>query len=653
MSNDEVERAWLAGDYNYSRLSAEALKALDCFRPQHAPCPAGCTNLTQLEALGLLALSGDGSYVPAPALLTAIAAEAEWDTRRLARTIGVGTRTWTAFLEDVADHRIRKAAEKAEAEQAAALVTPTVNTQPPIANATLQPAPTDDGSNNGTDAGVQPSVGDSIVTSLNAQSQAIQLMLSNMMSQNNNNAPATPTTGGSTSPTSATNTTAPGRLPYQTEIVASTLWQFWGEDDASAKGYLAPESLIREVENRRVRLSYTDRDCVNFFRSSMAGKAAQWFFGLWSSTRNYSNICIDDWEGLKRAFRSRYGYGDKMYHVDFKELIAPKGSENPTMYISRFRQGIDEFMQRFGKRIYQDAFPKRDNMLLSSAAPPANALKNAYFLFPTKTTDKLQEVMAFLLNSVEHGSPLAYANSLRRQTPLIMEMLETACITYATAFLDASVEDFLDEAKQRYEWWECVSFLHDNKLREWAYTYVRQNYEKPKAERPTNIEVWDSVQQKERSLKDPRVKPPVTQQTAVAALSEMSGNELRQLQQSLNLHINAASTGGKKKKGKDKKNRKGGGKPPTGFRPGGGGGRGKYCSHCNKTNHTSAECWTKNKHTSDGRLITDPPPSHLQTAAVTSEQYGGGDGDDRAQQRFSIDEMAAAGWMPPPLGQRR
>ena len=660
--DDEVERTWLASDYHYRRLSDEAKKAIECFRPLHTPCAGGCTNLTTLKDLGLVALDSKGNLVPSPKLLTAIAAETEWDQQLLDNTLMVGRKTWQAFREDVQEKRLEKMDERAQAENEALNptgVTPQNNlpqTQQHNLPQTQQQL-FDNGSTSGTDAGVQFSVGDSVATNqLAVHANAIQGMLNHLLQQNT---PATGTATGGASTTGSTgipgSMTGPGRPPFQTEIVSATLWQFWGEEDASAKDYLAPEALIREVENRRVRMFYTERDCVNFFRSSLAGKAAQWFFGLWSSTKNYSNICIDDWEGLKRAFRSRYGYGDSMYHVDFKELIVPKGNESPTTYISRFRQGIDEFMNRFGKRIFRDAFPKRDYMLLNNKEPPANVLKNAYFRFPREAAEKLAAAIVFLTN-LDHSSPAAFTASLNRFQAQFLEMLETACITYATAFLDASLEDFLDEAKQRYEWWECISFLHSDKLREWSYTYVRQNYEKPKAERPTNIDVWNAVTQKERSLKDPKIKPPMQHQqhqATISALEEMSASELRQLL----VHVDAASANKQPRKhGKDKKKGRKGGKPGIRFQPGSGPGKGKYCSHCNKKNHSTAECWAKNKHTSDGRLITgqhDSPPAHLRTAAVTSEQYGGSDGGDRAQQRFTLEECVAAGWVPPQLSQRR
>ena len=308
-------------------------------------------------------------------------------------------------------------------------------------------------------------------------------------------------------------TNVPGK---RGELSTSVGWTFYGIEDIAHPHYLNPETFIQECDNRLNRYNYSGEDVINFFKMSLRGPAAAWFTGLAAVTKGRSNICTTDWEGLKTAFRQQHGIGGAMFYLDFKDLFLPRKSERVGPYIARVREGVDKFIQHFGSKLYDMAFPKQKHLLRRGQPPP---LGEEWLSFPMPADSHGQSVN--VISACVQAWPEDERDNVKAKLleveSFIREHIESACFTYLREFLKVSTIDFFHSIRAKVEWFDCVNFLEDNKLREYALTTSRHAFKKDKP--MSTVDLWNMVEQKERNLYHPGRAMPPPPISSIAALS--------------------------------------------------------------------------------------------------------------------------------------
>ena len=674
--------------YPWQHIGPALRKAVECFEVGHPECVPLCSKRQTLLELNLAAADPqrNGLLSPTAHLYTLFAALERPDFDKLQGLLAIPPQVNAIWREDV--ETLQDQAREERRLALAAAQAGTTATQPAGAAATAATFPS------GAAVTVPPNVdagsegsetfGDTISVSLAAatsaggpngpalvvneayvnQTAAAMTSIANAMQSlsskldgtgDNGSSNGDSGSGSSTTGSSQTTDSAMQKLPPCTEILAPTVWQFNGEETPGTHSYVPPESLIREADRRKVRMGYSPRQQVEYFKSALIGKAQLWFIGLESATRGKSRCCEDDWEELKGLFRRRYGYGDKLFHVDFKDLLAQKDGEIDIMYVSRFREGIDKYTQRYGPQHYKDSFPRRAKLFLPGEVQTDKTAKmDSFFLFPKDTLDLINTAWRQLRGGEEDLSA-----SRRVNENDFLAAIGRAMHKYLEEFLKASTEDFFHAFKERYEFWELISHLKDSKLKEYGFTHARAEYEKPN--RMSGVEFWDNLQQKARSMRDNKLMPPPA---SAAAVSQVSAGALVPFgipsMQQLGLQSTpladqatweaaaAAFSGLKKPKGKRGKR---GGKGKNKKQPSsaqGQKGNAPYCSYCRLSGHSFEECRNRLQYTPDGRrVMPHPMQKHgdARAAAVTAGQTGAA--DPYTTQLYSMEDLQRQGWMPP------
>ena len=286
------------------------------------------------------------------------------------------------------------------------------------------------------------------------------------------------------------------------ELHAANGYIFYGIEDPNHLQYVNPETFLLECENKKLRFGYSDEAVIGFFRMSLRGPAAAWFAGLTAMERDRSLVCVSDWHGLKRIFRQQWGIGGSIFYIDFKELLGPRKHERAGPYIARVREGMDKFLDHFGRKLYELAFPKIKNLLRKGAAPPT--LKDTVWSFrmPADVSAEVYNIITIASNA----HPLGQRDQARlwltqEATAGLTSHLEDACMRYLKRFMQDSFTDFLHIFRSKVEWFDCINHLEDQKLREYAITASRTAFKKDKP--MSTVELWNMIEQKERNYNKP------------------------------------------------------------------------------------------------------------------------------------------------------
>ena len=464
--------------------------------------------------------------------------------------------------------------------------------------------------------------------------------------------------GGSNGGLSAGPVDRPTTVFHQTEVVPASVFLFFGEENPSAHGYISPELVIREIDNKAEKFGWTGKGQVDCFRTMMAGKAHLWFAGLMSATRDIDDSCTTNWTLLKTAFRRRFGYGDSLFHIDFRELLLQKENESPIMFVSRFREGIDKFATRYGDQLWRDAFPRQQRLLTNTSAPlPPETPARSFFRFPQNIEKSIADLF-----EPDPESSMAVRNFMRRRKEGWVSSVQALCVQYLQQFLKDSKPDYIHAFKTRYEFWELCSHLKSDKLREYAFNQARAQYEKP--DRISSVVFWDNLQQKMRSMQDSKALAPppaatISQVDLNQQTAEIAARQKLLSQYGISPDANAdalvAALTGKKPNGKKGKKGKGKGKGKgqgqQQQQAGKSSGAAKFCSFHQSSKHSDSECRAKNGFTPDGRRIMDhrsalQPHARMAPVAAAQEQQHSAPAS-QSTQLYTVEQLLQQGYLPP------
>ena len=453
-----------------------------------------------------------------------------------------------------------------------------------------------------------------------------------------------------------------GQQIQRRELTTAITWNFYGIEDRDHPNYLNPETFINEVDNRIQRFEYSGQEAIGFFKMSLRGPAASWYAGLESLNRGRTRICIDDWYGLRREFREHHGIGGKLFYLDFRELLFQRKGEKVGPYVARVREGIDKFLQHFGDKMFSMALPKKDNLLYYNDDPPSKTQAIRTFQTPLAVITEVDNIIRTAATAWPVEQRLSAERTLEEVKDGLGRNVEEACRRYLRKFLAESKPDFYHFFHAKVEWFDCIHFIEDVKLREYALNSARTAFQK---EVPmSTVSLWNMIEQKERTLTRPGKyfqPPPIA---TVSAVSGLTANEkddiMRELLNSGDYGdlgsvdvgaMRAAGKAAKKKKGKKGKggggHGGGGGAGSAGQAAGGGGGAGgnrpfpfggasqggpqhqrrqqgpgydKWCTHCNRAGHDYDQCRNRVRTDYANRQIVHPrsiPPGPSQMAPVS------------------------------------
>ena len=444
---------------------------------------------------------------------------------------------------------------------------------------------------------------------------------------------------------------------HQKEVVAAVRWTYWGIEDRGHPDYLSPTLFLNECNQRRTRFRYSNRDTVEFFKMSLRGPASNWYAGIEAVNRDRTRICIDDWDGLQMAFRQHHGIGGKLFHVDFKQILTNLKDEPVGTYIARVREALDKYYAHHGDKIYLESWPRQKKLLKIGEAKAAGDKVYNSFAFPADVAGRATNIVEAILQAVPEDVRDDLRDAVQPVMSTVEQHFEEGCYTYLKQFIKESKPDFLFFAKTRYEWFECISFMEDTKLKEYALTNSRQAFAKD--ELMSTISLYDLIEQKQRSITKPQKHAPPPNIAQVCRLD--AGQRANLLQQLANysnefdevdmaaLRAGAAPPGAAGGAGRGRGRGRGRGVPRGGRRARGGrqGELGadlapqvprdpnKFCVVCQIPGHDVVACRKRSKFGWDGyRLVqpSDHPRIPGMVAAIGMEAASAVAGTEQQQQ---------------------
>ena len=190
-----------------------------------------------------------------------------------------------------------------------------------------------------------------------------------------------------------------------------------------------------------------------------------------------------------------------MFHADFRQILTNTKDEPVGAYIARVREALDKFYAHHGDKIYTESLPRAKKLLGIKDAKSPNEKEYNSFAFPTDSATRVANIVDTILSAVPEENREDFREVILPVMETVNLHFEEGCHNYLRQFIKESKGDFLFFAKSRYEWFECISFLEDQKLREYATTTSRQAF--AKEELMSTAGLYDLIEQKQRSLSKP------------------------------------------------------------------------------------------------------------------------------------------------------